>query len=315
MRRIIRLLLALALLSACAAPTEEPARTPEPPPQEAPAENVQNEEAPAEIDETEDHVLLTLAAPLADGRTLTLEAVGKVEDEFTCGVREVRVYDGGKLLQTVSVREATNAVWDSGGGVLADSFYDYTECWKPEGCGEAVDLNFDGNTDFGLFGWPANNTIPYYYWTWDKDAGEYRYAFTLQGVETHPEEREISAGYKSGSAGSQWIVEYYRPDENGELSLDRVERDTCDFAPEKGGLDVERGWAHETWVPRPGAEPIRPDNDHWSIEADLALIRREVPVYEVNADNTVSHYTEFWELKDGTFQRITREEYVYDDQQ
>ncbi len=45
---------------------------------------------------------------------------------------------------------------------------------------EAVDLNFGGNMDFGLFGWTPHNTIPYYYWTWDADAEKYKYARTLQ---------------------------------------------------------------------------------------------------------------------------------------
>lgn len=311
MRRLVSLPLILLLLAACAAPAGEPSQTPEPPPQEVPADDT---EAPPEIDETEDHVLLTLEAPLADGRTLTLEAFGRVLDEYTCGVREVRVYDGDELLQNVSVREAANIVWDLGDGILLDSFYDYTECWNPEGCMETVDLNFDGNTDFGLFGWPANNIIPYYYWLWNAETGQYQYAFTLQGVEAHPEDGEISAEYKSGSAGSQWIVEYYRPDENGELYLDRIERDTCDFEPENGCLDYERGWAQETWVPPEETEPIRPD-DPLDLEADLVLIHREIPLYEVNADNTVSHYTELWERRDGKFQMTSREEYFYDDEQ
>ena len=82
MRRLLISLLALLALSACATPagvTEEgPAA---PPPRDAPADP-RAEEAPpdeAPVDETEDHVLLTLEAPLADGRILTLVDVGKVE--------------------------------------------------------------------------------------------------------------------------------------------------------------------------------------------------------------------------------------------
>lgn len=316
MRRVLILLLALLLLSACAAPEEVEEDAPAPPVQElpetaAPEEETPSGETPSNDTPSEDHVLLTLEAPLVDGRTLTLEAVGKNVDEYSVGVREVRVYDGEALLQTIPAREAIEAEWGAG---MAEDFYDYTECWSPEETMEALDLNFDGSTDFGLFGWPANNTIPYYYWTWDAETEQYQYAFTLQGVEAHPEARELTAEYKSGSAGSQWIVEYYKPDENGELRLDRVRRDTCDFEPEEGSLDFDRGWAGETWVPPEGEEPIRPDDSHWSIEADLTLVRREVPVFEINADNTVSHFTELWELKDGTFQMTSREEYFYDDQ-
>lgn len=318
MRRIASLLLLLLLLSACAAPAETEEEPPAPPPQEAPAETPPEEETPVEAvlpDETEDHVLLTLGAPLADGRTLRLEAVGKVEDEYTCGVREVRVYDGDKLLQTVQAWEANMAFWGDGDLLPGESVSEYTSCWEPEGCMEAADLNFDGNTDLGLFGWPANNTIPYYYWLWDEETEQYQYAFVLQGAEAHPDTRELTSGYKAGMAGSQWITEVYRPDENGDLYLSRVERSTCDFEPEPPGqLDIDRGWAEETWVPPEGREPIPPGNGRWSIESDLVLVRREVPIQELNAGNTFSYFTEIWELKDGQFQMTSREEYSYEDE-
>ncbi|MDE6456591.1 MAG: hypothetical protein K2L38_11980, partial [Dysosmobacter sp.] len=232
------LLLALLLLSACAAPAAPaPAEgqaesTPPEEPLEVPADPLPAETAP---EEAEDHVLLTLDAPLADGRTLTLEAVGKVEDEYTCGVREVRVYDGAELIQTVQAREAiaSEPVFDG----------DYTECWNVEDCMEALDLNFDGNTDFGLFGARCNNTIPYCYWTWDPEMEQYRFACILQGAEAHPEtgeKGETTAEYKSGSAGSQWVTEHYRPDENGSLYLQRVERLVRNFRPDSGYLDIER---------------------------------------------------------------------------
>lgn len=176
-----------------------------------------------------------------------------------------------------------------------------------------LDLNFDGNTDFGLFGWPANNTIPYYYWIWDEEAGQYHYAFVLQEAEAHPETGELTAEYKSGSAGSQWIVEFYKPDENGDLYLVRVERDTCDFEPASGLLDVDRGWARETWAPPEDREPISPGDGRWSIEADLVLLRREVPITEIHGE-TASHYTEIWERKDGELQMTSREEYFYEEQ-
>ena len=44
----------------------------------------------------------------------------------------------------------------------------------------------------------------------------------------------------------------------------------------------------------------------------LILVRREIPVYEVHEDNTVSHFTEIWELRDGHLQMTSRDEYVYE---
>lgn len=308
MRRCFYWLLALLMLSACAAPAGENA--PVPPLQEIPAppEPPPEEDSPA--GGTEDHVLLTLDAPLADGRTLTLEAVGKQVDEYQTGVREVRVYNGNELIQTVRTREAIESFWgDSDGGIVSE----YTTCWTPEGSMTALDLNFDGNTDFGLFGWPANNTIPYYYWIWDREAEQYRYAFVLQEAEANPETMELTAEYKSGSAGSQWIVEFYKPDENGELYLVRVERDTCDFEPDSGQLDYDRGWAEETWVPPEGRELIPPGDGHWSIESDLILTRRKVPILETHG-GTAAHFTEIWERIGGEFQMTSREEFFYEEQ-
>ena len=233
---------------------------------------------------------------MADGRILTLDAVGKELNEYHYGVREVLVYDGDTLLQTVSVREAIEAEW---GAVMAD---DYTECWSPEVSIETLDLNFDGNTDFGLFGWAVNNTIPYYYWQWDGE--RYQYACTLQGAEVHPEAEEVFSTYKGGWGGAIYQSDYYRPDGDGTLYLIRQERECAGFP----NLDANRGCAIETWVPREGTV-IRPRPAEQK-EEDFVLIRREIPVYEVNSDNTVSHFTEIWETRNGQLQMVSREEYV-----
>ncbi len=305
MRRL--LILTLLVLSACAAPAGAPEKAPEEAPavQDAPEKEVPVEEVPSE-----DHVLLALDAPLADGRTLTLEAVGKRVDEYSIGVREVRVYDGEELIQTVLAQEANMSFWGDGDLLPGESVSEYTQCWSPEETMEALDMNFDGNTDLGLFAFVPNNTIPYYFWTWDPEAEQYRYAFTLQGPEVRPEAKEVTAAYKSGSAGSQWITEVYKPDENGNLYLSRVERDTCDFEPDPPGyLDFDRGWAHEIWLPPQGEEPIRPDEGRGILEQEFVLTYREVPVYETNSDSTISRFTETWELKDGQLQMTSREEY------
>lgn len=310
MRRVLILLLALLMLPACAAPAEmtEP---PAPPPQEvpeepAPAEVSPEEEVPVEEVPSEDHVLLTLDAPLADGRTLRLEAVGKRVDEYSAGVREVRVYDGDALIQTILSREVIEAEWDEG---MPEAFYHYTECWSPEEGMEALDLNFDGNTDFGLFGWICNNTIPYYYWTWDPEAEQYQYAFTLQGAEAHPETKELTAEYKDGPAGSRYVREFYKPDETGELLLDRVEVETWENTgdSDRSGLEV--------WVPYEGAGPIRPGGPGLDLEEDFHYFHVEYSVAEVREDGTVFHYTEIldWNQEYGELVLTSREEYNDED--
>ena len=308
------MLFLFCLLASCAAPAE---KTPVPPSQDLPAESGPEEtlspknagetssgeeNGSAAREEAEDHVLLTLDASLADGRTLRLEAIGRRVDECSYGVREVQVWDGEELLQTVLSREgaASEPVFDG----------DYTDCWSTENCMEALDLNFDGNMDFGLFGSRCNNTIPYCCWTWDPEAGRYRFACILQGAEAHPETGETTAEYKSGSAGSQWITEHYKPDENGALYLHRVERLVFNFQPDSGYLDTDREGAREIWLPREG-DFLRPRPAEWSIETDLVLVSREVPVSSEDG----SRFTEIWEFWDGDPQLVERKEYADEDHQ
>lgn len=308
MRRVLILLLVLLMLPACAAPAEVAAKPAVPPLQEAPEEPAPvevspEEELPVEEVPSEDHVLLTLDAPLADGRTLRLEAVGKRVDEYSVGVREVRVYDGDELIQTALSWEAIGAEWDLG---MTEEFYNYTECWSPEETMEALDLNFDGNTDFGLFGWTTNNTVPYYCWMWDPETEQYQYAFTLQGAEAHPETKELTAEYKDGPAGSRYVTEVYKPDETGELLLDRVEVETWESTEDSGRPGFE------IWAPYEEAGPIRPGGPGLNLEEDFHYFHVEYPVAEVREDGTVFRYTEIldWNQEYGELVLTSREEYT-----
>lgn len=281
----------LSLLLLCAACGPEPANRFLVPATPEPEETV----SPQPVPEPEDHVVLTLEAPLADGRTLTLEAVGRTLNEYHCGVREVRVYDGDRLLQTIPASE----------GILQDSSWsgemaEYTECWSEEDTMEVLDLNFDGNGDFGLFGWVCNNTIPYHYWTWDAGAGAYRYACTLQGAEACPETREVAAGYQGGAQG-WWTADYFRPDEEGALFLVRRETEPWGQSP-----DGDRS-VLELWEPQQGI-PVRP-RPFQGEEFGLTLVRREVPGLEVRDGQAPFRFTEIWELRDGELQLTGIEEY------
>ena len=170
---------------------------------------------------------------------------------------------------------------------------------------EVLDLNFDGNTDFGLFGWPANNTIPYYDWMWDPEAGRYQYAFTLQGVSADSEKQELESTFRLSAV--EYETDYYRPDETGALYLARTEVSNWEVS----GLDDRA--ARETWVPAPD-QRLRPGAPDWSYH-DLTLVRRELPVREFHDGGTISNYTEIWELMDGELQMTSREEFFYENHQ
>lgn len=297
-RQFILTALLLALLCAgCGAEQNLPAEEPLPPETE-----IVEPEDPVEPESPEEPVflegesfLLILEAPLADGRTLTLKAVGK-ELENAVGVREVLVYDGETRLQTLPAYEAIEAEWGEG---MAEDFYEYTECWSQEEVMTVLDMNFDGNADFGLFGWMANNTIPYYYWTWDKEAGQYRFACVLQGAELHPDTKELSSEYKSGANPAQYVTDYYYSDASGALFLARKEVRDYQEDPEHP--------VAELWTVREGVQ-VRPRLYEYRQE-DLVLTRREVPVSEKNEDGGLSYFLEIWEPVDGELQLVSREPY------
>ncbi len=240
--------------------------------------------------QAEDHVFQTWEAPLADGRILRLEAVGKQVNEYMFGVREVRVYDGDTLIQTVLSSEG---YWHE----------DYTECWSEESAVEILDLNFDGSTDFGLFGWVTNNYIPFYYWIWDEGEGCYRYAGTLQGVELDPEAKEAACSTRDG--WGVYFTDYYRPNADGELLF--VRREKSDYREmdltDSGGYEGDG--ITDTWIPEEGVEILSTDEE--IPEEALVLISRRVLIKEVH-DDDVSYFEEIWELKDGELQMINREE-------
>jgi len=193
----------------------------EPPPAVQTETPAQNTDAPPEdAPETEDHVLLTLNTEVNGGRVLTLEAIGKKRaDMDQWGVREVRVYDGDTLIQTILAQEAIDA-----GGMSGTVDDGYTDCWCVEEAAAVRDMNFDGYGDLDLFGWLCNNTIPHYYWLWDPAAEQYRYAFTLQGAEEDAEKEEIVSQYH---ASGIYYTDHYRYTAEENLTL--VQREVEDY--------------------------------------------------------------------------------------
>ena len=284
--------------------------------------HVEDDDANTELPSVEDHVLLMVEAPLADGRTFTLEVVGKKRRERHYGVSEVRVYDGDMLIQTVFVAEGIVAherdlfseeyIERILPGISEELTVDeintlsedmrYTDCWAIEDTVEVLDLNFDGNADFGLFGWAPNNTIPYYYWTWDEEEEQYRYIGILQGAKLDSEAGEVACDYKWDNMG-RYATDYFRPDENGDLWMDRREIEDWNNI---------LGWEYpelEVWAPQEGQQiPISPFLDS---NDTLVLVRREIPVTEVRKDG-VHYFLEIWELNDGVLQMTSRDEYFYE---
>jgi len=173
------------------------------------------------LDDSEE-MLKSMEMPLGNKKTLTLYVIGKKrEDVGLCGVREVRVYEGKRLLQSVLVREA---IENDGVDGIDEG---YSACPTPEESAALKDVNFDGYPDLEVFAWFPNNSIPYYYWCWNNDARQFEYAFWLQLSEIDEENKQLIAWYKVENG--LYHTDYYRVNEKNELEL--VDREIEDVRP------------------------------------------------------------------------------------
>ncbi len=157
-----------------------------------------------------DQILLERTVTVNGGKELRLSAIGREDTERGLwGVREIYVYDEDGLYQTISVRESAHAEEQD---TMTSA---YTECPDRELVLDAPDMNFDGSADIALYGFLPNNSVPYYYWLWDGTV--YRYAYTLQGAEPHPDTKEVTSWYKVENG--VYYTDHYRYDANGRLTL------------------------------------------------------------------------------------------------
>lgn len=179
------------------------------------------EESPLEagVSVETDYVLSTLETTVENGRVLRVEALGRrLSDYEQYGVGALRIYEGDTLLQTLSIQEAIDT--DGVSGLIEG----YTDCWLPDGGVTALDMNFDGTKDLGLFAWiPAAGNLPYYYWLWNADAGEFQYAYCLCNAVPNAETEQITSETHSGAT---YYTDYYTYTPHGALELTRQEVQT-----------------------------------------------------------------------------------------
>lgn len=172
--------------------------------------------------ETSDVVLKTMDVPLQDGRILTLNVMGKQEETTgTCGVREIIVYEGTQVRQSILIEDAIRA--DGVDGVDVG----YSESFSAEESAKVKDVNFDGIPDIEVCGWLPNNSIPYYYWCWDADAEQFVYAFCLHLMDVDYQDRKLISWYKVENG--LYYTDYYNV--NAQNKLELAKRDVEDVRP------------------------------------------------------------------------------------
>lgn len=213
MKRMMLLLLSILLLAGCAPQTEPDTMS------SITVETTLPVEAPTADGDAE---LTALDVALADGKVLTLSVWGRQDrNTMMYGVREIRVYQGKDLLQTLPMAEAIEA--DGVDGIAPG----YTESFSIEAAAELKDVDFDGNADLEICAWCPNNAIPYYYWLWNKEKECFEYAFTLQLRDVDTENRQLVAWYKVENG--LYHTDYYRV--NAEKELELLKREVEDVRP------------------------------------------------------------------------------------
>lgn len=168
---------------------------------------------------SENEALKTLNLPLL-GRECTLQVIGKKRaDMDVYGVREIKVYAGVELIQSVLIQEAIDA--DGVDGIDKG----YSECPYIEELVSLRDVNFDGYPDLEVWGWSPNNSIPYYYWCWNPETQQFEYAFCLQLTDIDEERKQLISYTKAG--GGVYYIARYRVTKENKLEL--AERMTEDY--------------------------------------------------------------------------------------
>lgn len=222
MKRLAIFCILMAMLTACGAQTaENPPEESAPPEAEAqaPVPELEIQPAPDVDPETGDRVLSSVSATVDGGRVLRLEAVGQTLTEpgasVRYGVREVRVYDGEALLQTLSVGELPPEA-------LTGSM---TQSPTIEDALTVRDMNFDGAEDIDLYAQVEHTADPHIYYLWSSDMGAYLYAFTLRGAEPDPLTRRVAATYRLDSVTD--CTDYWAYEDGWTLKLSA--RETRDW--------------------------------------------------------------------------------------
>lgn len=171
------------------------------------------------------HYTFTDTIKVDEGRELTLKfyCAYQYRYGYRYGVRKIEVFEGDKLLQTILTEEAVTAEWGDSSHRQFFGWYDdycYTDSWTEDGGLDMRDMNFDGAGDIGLMGWITTGAnIPYYYWLWDAETEEFRYAFCLANPELDQETEQIVCWTRDGAAASETC--YFEYDEDGNLQMVR----------------------------------------------------------------------------------------------
>ena len=243
MRSILALLLPLALLAGCAAPSSSP--VPEDPAPESPSSSVSpDDDAP---DGTFfDH---ELSVTVDGGRTLTLVAHCKetaMEGFSAYGTGTIDVLDGEELLQTLHVGEGVLTLEED---APASSEEVYPTVFESFYLPTLADLNFDGAQDVLCMCDMGTVNGSYLCWLWDPAQGRFIQTITLVGYDIQPNPQTRQVTVESRNGGGIYDTDIYAPDETGALvHVKNIHQEADPSGSGNGFQTTVSEWQNGQWV-------------------------------------------------------------------
>lgn len=149
---------------------------------------------------------------VSDNHELTISLqLAESEGQYTKEVEKVQIYDGDRLLQTITKEDipyVTDYAWD---GLFLNE-------GNQVGMPDVRDLNFDGAEDFGLLAVSAYpHNVPYSYFFWNAGEEIFEYQFTAFGPGWLQIDETQKCLVETSVAGSITYEKYFTFDHDGNI--------------------------------------------------------------------------------------------------
>lgn len=162
--------------------------------------------------QTEKEAVYQFPVTVEKDRKLTVYLhLAELEDFNSDEIREIQVFDGDQLLQTITKEDipaVTDYAWD---GLFLNEGYEV-------GMPDVRDLNFDGAEDFGLLAvYSYPNHVPYSYFFWNPKEEIFTYQFTAFGPGWLKVNEAEKCLVEVSTAGSETYENYFTFDSEGNV--------------------------------------------------------------------------------------------------
>lgn len=136
-------------------------------PTDGPGNFVYDVDGNAGSDEKGNSLLHSAQYELEPGMLCQIKLYGKMLNEYNCGISYVEITTDEGNDYSFTTKDAMSEYWDE--------TTECTECWNEDGGLRIEDINFDGYADIGLQAQVTAYNMPYIYYVYDVESGQYKY--------------------------------------------------------------------------------------------------------------------------------------------